>query len=69
MLLMKMYSQAEVFFFCCKFLLALSFLNFADGAGISSHHWNCVQEEEHLMLHVSDLDFNFIPAGKERSQT
>lgn len=43
----------------------IELLQLADGAGVSSLHWNCVQEEEHLVLHVSDLDFNSSQLGKK----
>lgn len=43
----------------------IELLQLADGAGVSSHHWNCVQEEEHLVLYLSDLDFNSSQLGKK----
>lgn len=39
----------------------IELLKLADGAGVSSHPWNCVQEEQHL---VPDLDFNSSQLGK-----
>lgn len=46
------------FFFLLQIVLCIELLKLADGAGISSQLWSCVQEEKCLVLHVSDFDFN-----------
>lgn len=46
------------FFFLLQIVLCIELLKLADGAGISSQLWSCVQEEKHLVFHVSDFDFN-----------